>query len=144
MFGPQLSVDSVGKVLNTSCELINGVVHSKPGSEVQPIVGPYVDMRDVATAHLLAFEKEETFGKRLMLVKGAFGLQQATDIINEEFPQLKGNIATGKAGAGEELLNKNVKYKPPKTKEILGFELRSLKQTVYDTVDQILKVEGRV
>lgn len=143
VFGPQLSSDSVGDVLNTSCELINSIVHSKPGSEIQPISGPYIDVRDVAKAHLLAFEKEETFGKRLMLVEGAFSLQQVADIINEEFPQLKGNVATGEPGTGEELLNKSARYDPSKTKAILGFKLRNLKETVYDTVDQILKVEGR-
>lgn len=34
VFGPQLSSDSVGDVLNTSCESINGIVHSKPSSEI--------------------------------------------------------------------------------------------------------------
>ena len=143
VFGPQLSNDSVTKVLNTSCELINGVVHSKPGSEIPPVAGPYVDVRDVAKAHRLAFEKEETFGKRLMLVEGAFSLQQVADLINEEFPQLKGNIATGQPGSGDELLEKGGKCDPSKTKALLGFQFKGLKETVHDTVAQILEVEGR-
>lgn len=143
VFGPQFSNDSVSKVLNTSCEFVNSVVHSKPGSEIQPISGSFVDVRDVAKAHLLAFEKEEAFGKRLMLVEDGFSLQQVADIINEEFPQLRESIATGKPGTGEELLNKNAKCDPSKTKAILGFKLRNLKETVHDTVAQILKVEGR-
>ena len=143
VFGPQLSDDSVREVLNASCELINGIVHSKPGSDIQPLSGPYIDVRDVAKAHILAFEKEEAFGKRLMLVEGAFSLQQVADIINKEFPQLRESIATGKPGTGKELLNKNAKCDPSKTKEILGFKLRDLSETVHDTVAQILKVEGR-
>ncbi|CCD26813.1 SDR family oxidoreductase NDAI_0I02450 [Naumovozyma dairenensis CBS 421] len=144
VYGPQMFVDASKKVLNTSSEIINQIVHATEESQIMEICGPYIDVRDVSKAHLAAFEKKECYGQRLLLAEGMHASQDILDIINEDFPQLKGKIPVGKPGSGSEILAKNCKVDNRKSKQLLGFPFRSLKQTVDDSVKQILEVEGRL
>ncbi|CAL9733647.1 NADPH-dependent methylglyoxal reductase Gre2p [Monosporozyma servazzii] len=147
VFGPQKFDSDVSAKLNTSCELVNSMIHSAPDAPFDPngLYGGYIDVRDVAKAHLLAFQKEETIGQRLILHGGKFASQDIADILNEDFPQLNGKIPTGKPktgtmGVGE----KGCTVDNSKTKEILGFEFMTLRQTIHDTAAQILKHEGKL
>ena len=126
---------------------MNSVIHSAPDAQFDPngLYGGCVDVRDVAKAHLLAFQKEETIGQRLILHSSKFASQDIVDILNEDFPQLNGKIPVGKPktgvlGIGE----KGAIVDNSKTKEILGFEFIGLRQTIHDTAAQILKHEGKL
>ncbi|CAL9728541.1 NADPH-dependent methylglyoxal reductase Gre2p [Monosporozyma unispora] len=147
VFGPQQFDSDVSAKLNTSCEIVNSLIHSSPESSFDPagMYGGYIDVRDVAKAHLLAFQKEETIGQRLILHGGKFSSQDIADVLNEDFPQLKGKIPVGKPhtgvlGVGE----KGVTVDNSKTKQILGFKFISFRQTIHDTAAQILKHEGKL
>lgn len=102
--------------------------------------GGHIDVRDVAKAHILAFQKDELIEQRLMLHAGLFTTQTLLDIINEQFPELKGKIPAGKPGTG----NPDDALTPvdnSKTKKLLGFEFIDLKKDLYDTISQILEAE---
>ncbi|EIN04661.1 aldehyde reductase II [Punctularia strigosozonata HHB-11173 SS5] len=58
-------------------------------AELVPFDFPgWVDVRDVAKAHLAALERPETSGKRYLLVAASTNYAQIADIIRAAFPQL--------------------------------------------------------
>ena len=140
VFGPQNYVEPGKKILNTSSEVINSLVHLKKDDPLPEFAGGHIDVRDVAKAHILAFQKDELIEQRLMLHAGLFTTQTLLDIINEQFPELKGKIPAGKPGTG----NPDDALTPvdnSKTKKLLGFEFIDLKKDLYDTISQILEAE---
>ena len=145
VFGPQCFDSSVTKELNTSCEIINQFVHATPETPIdESIKGSYIDVRDVARAHIEPLLNSEKFnGKRLILDGGRFGNQSVVDILNE-IPQLKGKIPVGNPHRDDELSTKMAQVDNSKTKELLGFEFISLTQSVKDTALQVLKHEGKL
>lgn len=137
VFGPQAFDSEVKENLNTSSELINKILKLNKDSEIPPVKGGFVDVRDVAKAHLVAFEKHIE-NQRLLLNAGRFANQDLVDIVNDRFPEIKGKIPEGEKGAGEAINAAMCKIDNEKTKEILGFPLIGLEQTVVDSINQIL------
>lgn len=143
VFGPQQFDSSVTKKLNTSCEFINGIVHSQLDDPVSnDIKGAFVDVRDVAKAQVAAIADDKLAGHRLILSAGRFSLQSLADIINKKYPQLKGKIARGVPGSDKEAIDSLATLDNHVTKELLGFEFIGLTESVMDTVNQILKVDA--
>lgn len=143
VFGPQRFDADVSKTLNTSCEFINSALHSTPDKLPQPFAGGYIDVRDVAKAHLYAFQKENTIGQRLIMSEGRFSTQDILNYLNADFPVLKGSIPVGNPSEALENSTAGAKTDNHKTKEILGYKFIGLKQTIDETAAQILKQEGR-
>lgn len=143
VFGPQAFDSEVKDVLNVSNELINSLIKLGPNDKFEIDKGGFVDVRDVAKAHVLAFEKEETIGKRLFLTNGQFSSQMMIDIINENFPELKGKIPVGEPGTGPEHIKSLGRVDNSKTKQLLGFEFSSLDKIVVDTIKQVLAKKSK-
>ncbi|XBW35363.1 hypothetical protein QEN19_000928 [Hanseniaspora menglaensis] len=145
VFGPQCFDSSVTKELNTSCEIINQLVHAPVDAEIdETIKGSFIDVRDVARAHIEPLLNSEKFnGQRLIMDGGRFGKQSVADVLNE-IPQLKGKIAVGTPHKEDNISSEMAVIDNTKTKELLGFEFTTLEKTVKDTALQILKFEGRL
>ncbi|KTB10706.1 NADPH-dependent methylglyoxal reductase GRE2 [Nakaseomyces glabratus] len=141
VFGPQNHIEPGKKVLNVSSEVINQLVHLKKDDPLPQVACGYIDVRDIAKAHILAFQKDELIGQRLLLHSGLFTVQTLLDAINEQFPELRGKIPSGEPGSNkpEDLLTP---IDNTKTKKLLGFEFRDLKTIIQDTVSQILEAEN--
>ncbi|CCF57011.1 hypothetical protein KAFR_0C00150 [Kazachstania africana CBS 2517] len=144
VFGPQYFDEDVSTKLNTSCEYVNQLVHAKADDPILPVCGGFIDVRDVAKAHILAMQKEELIGQRLLMTGGKFNFQDIVDILNEDFPALQGNIPVGKPHTGAQHKQIGAKVDNSKTKSLLGFEFRTLKEVIDDTAAQILKHEGKL
>ncbi|CCH60145.1 hypothetical protein TBLA_0C03420 [Henningerozyma blattae CBS 6284] len=145
VFGPQTFDTSITGQLNFSCEIVNKVLQLKPTDKVNTnITGRFIDVRDVSKAHLLAFQKENTIEKRLVVSSELFGDQEMVNILNEKFPTLRGKIPP--VGKSDELAANNLQglIDMSETRKILGFEYISLDKSVYDTAAQILKAEGKI
>ncbi|SSD60142.1 related to NADPH-dependent methylglyoxal reductase GRE2 [Saccharomycodes ludwigii] len=145
VFGPQLFDASVGKNLNTSCELINDIVNYKEGvTQFDPdYFFSFVDVRDVSKAHVLALEKKEAIGKRLFLIAERFSNIELCNIIAKKFPQLKNKMPRNvdfENNDGKALYSKAAYLDNSETKKILGFEFISLEKSIDDTVEQLLRV----
>ncbi|GEQ70298.1 hypothetical protein JCM33374_g3974 [Metschnikowia sp. JCM 33374] len=141
VFGPQAFDSEVKNELNTSSEIINSFLKMNGESEIPAFKGGFADVRDVAKAHLVAFE-EDLPNQRLLLNSGRVTGQDIADILNENFPSLKGKIPVGKPGYGVEIGAGMCKIDNEKTRKILGFPLLDLKTSVVDSVEQILKARG--
>lgn len=137
VFGPQAFDSEVKDSLNTSSEILNGFLKLTSESPVPAVVGGFVDVRDVARAHLVAFEKDIA-NKRLLMNAGRFCGQDILDVINKHISDLQGKVPVGEPGKGKEITGAMCKIENDKTKEILGFPLIDLDTTVVDSLRQIL------
>lgn len=140
VFGPQAFENEVGSTLNVTNEMINELLDKPEDTTFENEAGGFINVGDIAKAHLAAFEQENTVGKRLYVANGLFSVQTMLDVINERF-DLK--VPKGNPGLGPEDILKLAKTSNETTRKILGFEFVPLEKTVVDVVNQILKVQGR-
>ncbi|KAI3403030.1 GRE2 [Candida oxycetoniae] len=140
VFGPQLFDSEVKENLNTSSEAINVITKLQPEDAIPSFKGGWVDVRDVAKAHLVAFENPKAEHQRLLMNSGKFTEQSIVDLVREKFPELK-NVPIGNPGAGLRAIEETLAtIDNSKTKEILGFELIDFEKSVADSVQQIIDV----
>ena len=144
VFGPQLFDENVKSKLNTSCECINAVLHTPRDAEVPMFSAGFIDVRDVARAHLLAFQRDDLIGKRLLMFNGKWNSYDILHYLNEDFPVLKGKIPDPDPSKCIEITQPGAKVDNSWTKKTLGFKFISLRDTIHDTAAQILKHEGRL
>lgn len=143
VFGPQCFDEDVKGCLNQSCELINALIQGDPQKEAaKTLAAQFIDVRDVAKAHLIAFQKDEAIEQRLIVSNGQFTFQDVIDQLNEDFPQLRSLIPEGKFGEGKKMHRKFFSLDNTKSRKILGFAFKSFKETIDDSASQILKQKG--
>lgn len=138
VFGPQAYEIGDRGELNTSVEMINKIIklRADDDDDIPEFCGRFVDVRDVARAHLVAFEKPEAIGQRLVLVADYFTNDGVANIIRDRFPLVNG--PKGDAEKNERLIRNGSRYDMAKTERLLGFEYIPLEQSVVDTVKQII------
>ncbi|KAH3898895.1 SDR family oxidoreductase SCDLUD_005237 [Saccharomycodes ludwigii] len=146
VLGEQLFDQNIipGKTLNTSAELVNRLVHSNIDTPIDnEIYGAYISVQDVARSHLEVLFNNNLDGKRLLVSQGRYTLQTIIDIININFPTLRGKIAKGVRGTDTAKIASLATINNSVTKELLGFRFRNLESIIIGTVAQILKVIGK-
>lgn len=138
VFGPQAFDSGVKETLNTSSEVINNFFKLKASDPVPSSNGRFIDVRDVARAHLVAFEKDSAENQRLVMTAGDFSGQEIADIIHKNFPEASKDVPVGKPGTGPQLRTNMSKSDFSKTQGILGFKYIDLEQSVTDSVQQVI------
>ncbi|KAK6198196.1 protein induced by osmotic stress [Scheffersomyces amazonensis] len=138
VFGPQNTPPKT-KELNLSAAMVGDFLKLGPNDDVPQMQTAYIDVRDVAKAHIIAFEKDEAQGKRFVLADCFFDGQLILDFINNNFPELKGKLPVGKPGEytayGPTTLNDS------NARSILNIEYISLEKSVVDTIKQIVHLK---
>ncbi|KAL7957218.1 hypothetical protein V8C34DRAFT_315034 [Trichoderma compactum] len=105
-----------------------------------------VDVRDVATALLNAFEIPEAAGQRYLLAKH-FDRQTAADAAHDALEEPhRSRIPAGSPGSMDNGAWKSVTCAVDGSKAVreLGFEYRPLKDTMGDTMKRLLDVERKI
>ncbi|KAI5957947.1 GRP2 [Candida theae] len=138
VFGPQAFEVKDKSKLNASNEVINSILTAgKKKEEPQQYASYFIDVRDVAKAHVLAFEKKEAAGQRLIVSEGPFTSGEIYDIIVEDFPKLKSEIPRLDKSKGPKFEDSESIVNNEKTRKILGFKFIDLRKSVDDTVAQL-------
>lgn len=137
VFGPQAFPITSSRELNTSSEEINKLLKLKPDDKVPDDKGAFIDVRDVAKAHLVAFEKDDAKGKRLLLVSGPYNSQAIINIVRNDFKSLDLVLPEGNPESGKLPIHSD-RWDNEKTKKILGFDFIHLDKCIHDSVQQIL------
>lgn len=139
VFGPQpFDEQAKSSSLNTSSEIINNILKlNKDDKDWHHSNGDAVDVRDVAAAHIVAFEKDEAKNQRLLLTSGPFTDQTILDILHRDFPEEASNLPVGTPGSDVEDFKKKATLDNSKTRKILGFTLKTVEETVHDSAAQI-------
>lgn len=139
VYGPPIHAVSSLDHLNTSAADIYRLINGSE-KEVPPTAfWAFVDVRDVARAHRLAYETPAAAGQRFFVASGNYSYQMVCDIIRKNFPALKNRTPEGKPGSG--LGAEAYKIDNGKAKRELGLSFRSLEETITDTVRRLLALE---
>ncbi|RCK67829.1 putative NADPH-dependent methylglyoxal reductase GRP2 [Candida viswanathii] len=139
VFGPQAYEVKDKSQLNFSAEIINSILKLNPEDEIPANTGYFVDVRDVARAHLVAFENDDAIEQRLLLTNERFSNELIAHIISSNFPET--NSPKGDVVKSEEQLQADPwTSDTSKTEALLGFKYITLEDSVIDTVEQLLSV----
>ncbi|TDL16059.1 NAD-binding protein [Rickenella mellea] len=139
VFGPVLHDVSSPAALNTSVKdvyesLLGG---TKTPEQLQNFQGSWVDVRDVALAHVRALERPEAAGKRFIISSSNFVWQDWFDAANTlSIPGV--NVPKGEPGAGAKVTHRHV-YDTTRAKEELGIKFIDMKTTAKDMIDDFKK-----
>lgn len=98
----------------------------------------YVDVRDVALAHVRAIEVPEAGGHRFFVTAGFFSNKQIVDVVRETHPELESELPPKDSPSDfpENIYGIDNK----KSLEVLGLKYRPFKETVSDTITSLLEV----
>ncbi|KAI0908076.1 hypothetical protein F4823DRAFT_625887 [Ustulina deusta] len=128
VFGPiQRRLASLG-AMNTSNHRIRDMIQGKMKDGIKPTtpVFTWVDVRDVALAHLRAMTVPKAGGNRFYVVGGHFSNKRLADIIREKFPSLADRLP---ADAANDLPDDVYGFNNDKSRELLGIEYTSLEKS---------------
>ncbi|KIA75588.1 NAD dependent dehydratase [Aspergillus ustus] len=126
--------------LNASNERIRDIAFGKAKSGL-PYTGVFlwVDVRDLALAHVLAIEKPEAGGQRFLLSPGHYTNKEIAEVIYEEFPELRDGLPTGEALKGGDYPSPAgwYGYDSSKASKVLGLEFSGFRECIVDTVNSL-------
>ena len=127
--------------LNTSNQRIAAIMTGKAKEEIPP-TGTFiwVDVRDLALAHVRAADSAEAQGKRFFVTAGYFSNEEIADIVRDSFPDLKEKVPAKGVKGGGYPAEGIYKYDNARTKKVLGIEFRGLKESIIDTVKSLQAV----
>jgi nucleoside-diphosphate-sugar epimerase len=139
VFGPIVHYLNSLDALNTSNQRIRDFIQGKVRDKIPPTgVYLWVDVRDVAMAHVRAIEVPEAGSNRFFVVAGHYTNKRIVDAIRETHPELESRLPP--ADSADDLPADIYDYDNKKSREILGLKYISLKDTVGDTVKSLLEV----
>ena len=121
--------------LSESVRLFTALLVDKP--EIPPFdFGGYADVREVATAHLLALEapKEVITGRRF-IVGQQFRYQTAVDLARDALPELRDRLPIGRPGH----IEPGYAIDGSKAAEDLGLKYMTLRETITNMLSQLLR-----
>lgn len=138
VFGPLMNpkVASCVESLNLSNQVLWKLCRSNL-DDVPPTKGPlWVDVRDLADAHVRALESSEASNQRFMMSAGDYDNQELSDVLREKLPKdFSKNVPVGKPG--DRLTGTHFKADSSKAERILGIKFRKLEESIMDFASQI-------
>lgn len=140
VLGPQAFDEDAKGDLNASAEVVKSLLNARTEAEIAPYDNGFVDVRDIARAHIAGFENEEAKGKRLLVNTGMFSAQGILNFLHEKFPQATKNTTRGTPGDDAKRLANLAKIDNRETNSILAYTPIGFEQSVSDAVEQILRV----
>ncbi|CAH2352798.1 putative NADPH-dependent methylglyoxal reductase Grp2p [[Candida] railenensis] len=141
VFGPQAFESEVKEKLNETNQIINSLLSLK-ATDKAPVFGwTFIDVRDVAKAHVLSLQNPEIENQRIITSNTRFDSQLVLDIINKEFAaEYAGKIPTGNPGVYQKI---GPTFDDKKSRSLLGFEYIDIKTTIVDLVQQVVNYRKR-
>lgn len=138
VYGPvDHAVSDLSKLNTSSADIYRFISGSATeiGSTDFPL---FVDVRDVARAHLKAYEVPEAGGQRFAVTGGKFFYQDVCEILRAEFPELKDKVPDP---ASQSERPETFTLSNEKARKVLGIEFRDLKECIVDTAKSLIKLE---
>ncbi|KAI3400410.1 hypothetical protein diail_3427 [Diaporthe ilicicola] len=142
-FGPvQRQLPSLDAI-NTSNQRVRDLALGRMRERLEPTapVFTWVDVRDVALAHVRAATTPAAGGKRFYVVAGHFSNKRLADVIRDRYPELDGRLPP--EGAEGDFPADVYGFDNSRSREVLGLEYRGLEDSVADTVGSILEWQAR-
>jgi nucleoside-diphosphate-sugar epimerase len=147
VFGPVVHHLSSLANINTSNGNMVALIVGKWKNEIPPTgVHLWVDVRDVAKAHVEAMERPEAGGNRYFVTTGLFSNRDIVPIVRKNFPQLADKLPDDSVQGGDYPGGKieNIyKYNNSKATKELGIDWIPIEQSVTDTIQSLLQVGAK-
>ena len=143
IFGPPAYTSRHLQRVNTSNQFIYELAIQGEFVDQIPDQGLFiwVDVRDVALAHVRALENPYAGGKRFILVAGQYSNRQIVQIVRNNFPELAGRMPPESAPGGGFPPDGVFKVDASPSRNILGLTYRPLENSITDLVSS-LRAEG--
>lgn len=141
IFGPSVGHLSSLSSINTSNERFVELIQGKWKNGILPSLGVnlWVDVRDVAFAHIAAFEKPDAGGKRFFCVSGKFSNREIVAAARKNFPELKDKLPSEEVNGGD--------YPPvvpgydnSRATNVLGIDWIDLEKSTVDNIKSLMAV----
>lgn len=139
VLGPIVHYLNSLSAINTSNARVRDLIQGKykdnlPGSGVYI----WVDVRDVALAHVKAIELPEAQNQRFFLVAGHYSNKQISDAIAKSYPELEPKLPS--KDTPDDTPADVYKVDNSRSINVLGLKYKSLEESVTDTVKSLLAV----
>ncbi|KAI0376941.1 ketoreductase [Hypomontagnella monticulosa] len=123
--------------MNTSNVRVRDMIQGNMKNGLSPTapVFTFVDVRDVALAHVRAMTIPEAGGNRFYVVGGNFSNKRIADVIRRTYPGLAARLPEH---AQDDMPDDVYGFDNTKSKKVLGLEYTSLDKSIKDTVQSIL------
>ncbi|KZP19348.1 NAD(P)-binding protein [Athelia psychrophila] len=143
IYGPALQDAATSPAsLNTSASMIYQLFSGELSAVPDDRYPLFVDVRDVAKAHVLALQKDSASGARIPLCGGGFTWAQAVEELNATRPELRSRLVP--QGTGNAARSTMATISTRVAAETLGLkEFIGWKQSLSDTVDSLLELEKK-
>jgi Nucleoside-diphosphate-sugar epimerases len=140
VYGPVIhQMDSL-RDINTSNIKIRDFIQGKYKDEIpSTMLYLWVDVRDVAHAHIQALSAAGAENERFLVTAGHYDNKQIVDIIREEYPQFT-ELLPPKDLPGD-LPEDIYQYDNSKSVNVLGLRYHTLRESIKDTVASLLNIE---
>ncbi|XDG05436.1 hypothetical protein ABKA04_005051 [Annulohypoxylon sp. FPYF3050] len=139
VYGPVIHSLSSLDSINTSNARFVSLLRGSPTTPCPPTVNYlFVDVRDLALAHVLALQKREAENQRFLIAAGNYSNAEIAQVILEKYPEFKNRMPIGEALKSGERPSTGVNgYNNSKSIEVLGLQYRSFEESVVGVVESI-------
>ncbi|KAF4625715.1 hypothetical protein G7Y89_g12449 [Cudoniella acicularis] len=121
--------------LNTSNQLTQGITMGIAKERIPDFGGYFwVDVRNVAQAHIAAMELSAADGKRFILNAGLFNNKQIVEVIRKHFPEYHSVLPSESVEGGNYPAGGIFSIDNSRSVEVLGIKYKDLEEAVVDTV----------
>ena len=140
VFGPLVHYLNSLDAINTSNARIRDMMQGKMKEKLAP-TGTFiwVDVRDLAMAHVKAIELPEAAGKRFFVTAGYMSNKDIVECIRKNFSELRSQLPP--EGTESDIPEDVYEYDNSRSVDLLGIRYRTLDQCVTDTVKSLQAVE---
>lgn len=139
VFGPVVHYLNSLDAINTSNQKVSNLIQGKWKDAIPPSgTFLWVDVRDVALAHVRAIEVPEAGGQRFFVTAGYYSNKEIADIVRETLPELEDKFPP--KGSSSDLPADIYSYDNKRSVEVLGIQYRTLKQSIADTAKSLSSI----
>lgn len=141
VYGPPLpgsaDIKHLGQSMSEIYALMNGSLEQAPPTPM-PV---FVDVRDVAEAHRLAFERRESIvsasegQERYLVCGGSFTMSDVCKLLQSRIPEIKDRVALSTAQTQE-----HYSVSTERAKNLLGLSFRGFEECFLDTAKALLEL----
>jgi nucleoside-diphosphate-sugar epimerase len=141
VLGPVIHYLNSLDAINASNQRVRDFVLGKYRDEL-PASGVFIwiDVRDLAEAHVQAIEVQEAGGQRFLTTAGYFSNKRIADAIRETHPELENKLPP--KDLKDDLPADIYRADNSKSVKVLGLKYRPLNESIKDTVTSIKEVGG--
>lgn len=100
----------------------------------------FVDVRDLAKAHVDIIENPDAGSKRFFLVSGHFSNKQVLEIVKKNFPQYDDKFPTDTSEGDYPPKDKLTGFDNSRASSVLGIKYIPLEQSITDTAKSIIQL----